>query len=165
MAVLDFTSYEDIRAALGVSVDEIEDTTISLDLYDQNLTVEFESISLTLIDDYTALSESGPSGWTAAEKRFIRFTNLFATYAVAHHLTDSLPMFSPKEVTDGKAAQVRFALDPFKATIASVTRRYDQYRANLVEAYEAIQAGSAAAVTVRPYFVVSTPSSDPVTGT
>ena len=38
MALLTYTTYDDIRAALGVSSDEIEDATLSLSLYELNLT-------------------------------------------------------------------------------------------------------------------------------
>jgi hypothetical protein len=165
MALVDFTSYDDIRAALGVSTDEIQDSTISLPLYDLNLKSEFEDVSLTLEQDFVDLVATAPTGWTAAEERFVRYTQLFSTYAVAKHLTDSLPLFSPKEISDGKAMQTRFALDPYKATILSVKDRYDRYRARLVAAYEAVQAGSAAPTTARPYFAALAPTSDPVTGT
>jgi len=165
MAVVDYTSYDDIRAALGVSSDEVEDATISLPLYDLNLTSEFEDVSLTLVEDYAALALTPPAGWTAAQERFIRYTSLFATYAVAKHLTDSLPLFSPKEISDGKASMVRYAVDPYKATIASVSNRYQQYRGRLSEAYGDLTAETATPTVLFPYFRAVAPARDPVTGT
>lgn len=165
MAMLDFISFDDIRAALGVSQDEITDATLSLDLYEFNLISELESISLTLVSVYAAQKETAPSTWTTDQTRLHQSIRLFSAYAVAKQATISLPMFSPKEQTDGKAGLVRFAQDPYKATIARVLQQYDLFKAKLEVAYGAILAVSATPTTQRPYFSVVSPSSDPVLGT
>jgi hypothetical protein len=164
MAMSDFISFDDVRAALGVSSDEITDATLSLDLYDFNLVSELESISLNLIADYQALKETAPSTWSTANTRFHQSVRLFSAYAVAKQATTALPMFSPKEQTDGKAALVRFAQNPYKDTINAVLQSYDAFRAKLEAAYAAASLTEAPAETTRPYFVVSVPTYDPVTG-
>lgn len=163
MALVDFTSHDDIRAALGVSVDEIEDATISLPLYENNLAVELDEIDLDLATDYATINALPTK--TAVQTRFLTIAQLFATYAVAKQLTTSLPMFSPKEISDGKASMVRFAQNPYKDTIAEVKRQWEANRARLEAAYAALADGTAAPATVLPYLTVSSPDSDPVTGT
>jgi hypothetical protein len=166
MALIDFISYDEVRAALGVSQDEIKDTTLSLNLYDFNLVSELESISLNLIAAYMAQVAVTPSSsWTAAQTRFVQSTKLFAAYAVAKQLTVSLPMFGPKEQSDGKASLVRFAQDPYKATIASVVQQYETFRVKLAETYAALQSTTATANVTREYFSVATPDSNPILGT
>ena len=39
--ITEYTTYDDVRAALGVSVDDLEDSTLALDLYADMLDVEF----------------------------------------------------------------------------------------------------------------------------
>lgn len=163
MALVDFTSHDDIRAALGVSEDEIEDATISLPLYENNLAVELDEIDLDLATDHATVKALVTK--TDAQNRFLRAAQLFATYAVAKQLTASLPLFSPKEISDGKASMVRFAQNPYKDTIAEVLRQYQANRVRLEKAYADINATTAAPTTVLPYLTVSSPDSDPVTGT
>lgn len=164
MALIDFISYDDVRAALGVSEDEITDATLSLNLYEFNLVSELESISLTLITDYETQKGASPSTWTDAQTRFHQAVQLFSAYAVAKQATISLPMFGPKEQTDGKAALVRFAQNPYKDTIAAVLAKYEAFKVKLEAAYGALTSTDAPTTTTRPYFVVAVPTYDPVTG-
>jgi hypothetical protein len=163
VALLSYTTYDDIRAALGVSSDEILDATLSLSLYELNLTTEFEDISLSLESDYATVAAL--SSRTAVQDRFLQATRLFATYAVAYQAATSLPLFSPKDITDGKAAFSRYADSPYKEVIKRVEQSYGKYKSRLEAALAANNSGSAPSTTPRPYFVVAAPSSDPVTGT
>ena len=163
MALLTYTTYDDIRAALGVSSDEIEDATLSLSLYELNLTSEFEDISLTLESDYATVAAL--SSRTAVQDRFLQATRLFATYAVAFQATTSLPLFSPKDISDGKATVSRYADSPYKEVIKKVEQLYGRYRTKLEAALAANNAESAPSIAARTYMAVSIPDSDPVTGT
>lgn len=42
--LIDYTTYDDIRAALGVSSTDLPDAALSLNLYELMLTQEFEAI-------------------------------------------------------------------------------------------------------------------------
>lgn len=162
MALTDFTSLDDIRAALGVSIDEIEDATISLPLYENNLAVELDEISLTLTADYaTVKASSSPS---AAETRFLRIMQVFCSYVVARQLTVSLPLFSPKEITDGKASMVRHAQSPYKDTILEVKTQYETYKTRLQDAYELISSVAAPVSSPITQILAVSPSYDPITG-
>lgn len=165
MAIVDFTSFDDVRAALGVSQDEIKDATLSLDLYEFNLVSELEGISLDLIPTYMTQVGDPQESWNAEQTRFYQSVRLFSTYAVAKQCTISVPMFSPKEQSDGKAALVRFALDPYKSMIDGVVQQYDIFREKLESAYGAITTSGDPIFIPRTYFTVISPSSDPVTGT
>lgn len=163
MALLTYTTYDDIRAALGVSSDEIEDATLSLALYELNLTSEFEDIDLSLESTYATVSAL--TSRTDVQERFLQATRLFSTYAVAYQATTSLPLFSPKDITDGKAAFSRYADSPYKEVIKRVEQFYGKYKSRLEQALAANNAVSAPSIAYRPYLSVGVPTSDPVTGT
>ena len=163
MALLTYTTYDDIRAALGVSSDEIEDATLSLSLYELNLISELEDVDVDLVSDYATVAAL--SSRTAVQDRFLQATRLFATYVVAYQATTSLPLFSPKDISDGKATVSRYADSPYKEVIKRVEQLYGKYKARLEAAVAANNAESAPSITSRPYFSVSVPDSDPVTGT
>ena len=111
--ITEFTSYADVRAALGVSEDDLEDGTLELDLYADMLEVEFEDVSATFLTTYAAAQATDTP--TEAQARFLKATRLFSTYAIAKHLTASLPLFAAKDVTDSKATVTRFD-SPYRDT-------------------------------------------------
>lgn len=167
MAITDFTTFSDIRASLGVSDDEIEDATLSLELYESNLAAEFDDVTSdagsSLSTAYATVSAI--TSRNEAEERLYRSTRLFSTYTVAKQLCSSLPLFSPKEMTDGKAAMTRYSADPYKETITQVKAQYDKSRRRLVDALKAYVSTTASTGFVpRTSFAVSQPSYDPVTG-
>ncbi len=156
----DYTTYNDIRAALGVSTTDLPDAALSLNLYKLNLTQEFEAIDLTLESTYASVKADLTP--TAAESRFLAACDLFATYAVAKQLTASLPMFSLKQLTDGKAQGTRFD-NPYKDAIEDILDQYDTAKARLIESFSAISL-VAVATTVKSYFAIVPPATDPVVG-
>ena len=101
MSLLNYTTYDDIRAALGVSDEELEDGVLGLQLYEDSLSFELSDIHPDLDALHTTL-ESTPV-LTSAQERFMAACRGFATYAVARSLTSTLPMFGPKSIEDGKA--------------------------------------------------------------
>ena len=160
MNLTDYTSYDEIRAVLGVSDDEIEDQTLGLPIYENQLGFEFDDISPTLIPLLDALD--GQSSKTADELRLERIVSVFAAHAVARHLLMSLPLFAPKRVTDGRAETDRF-VDPFTTLTSDVTAAYHSIRRRLVQALGAAIAPQPAG-TPREYLAVSRLAVDPVTG-
>jgi hypothetical protein len=164
MTLIEITSYDDVRAALGVSEDELKDTTLSLDLYAFNLTSELEGISLTLIPTFTQVKAIAAVDRTDVQTRLFQAAKLFATYAVAKQLCTSLPLFAPKEQTDGKASLGRFSSDPYKATIARITADYETAVTRVAAALEGLTPEVPRVITSRPYFSVVAALVDPVTG-
>lgn len=162
MSVTVFTSYADIRAALGVGIAEIPDAVISLPLYENNLGVELDKLSLTLEADFVTTTALAVK--TANQTRFLRSVQLFATYTVARQLTGSLPLFSPKEIHDGKASLIRYASNPYEATVKAVKEGFETYKAVAVAAYALVSTAASTDTSLRPYLSVVSPSYDPVTG-
>lgn len=161
MPLSSYTSFDDIRAALGVSEDEIEDGTLLLPLYENKLLSEFEDISPSLAEDFLLLPSSGR---TAIQDKFARNVQMFATYAVAKHLTISLPLFSPKDISDSKALQSRYASSPYKDTIAGIFEEYGSLKSRLDSVYSVIKSTTVTVFRPRVYFAVSSLQPDPVTG-
>lgn len=157
----DYATYEDIRAALGVTPEELEDATLALALYADNLQVELEDVDLSIPSTYvTVRAEVSP---TEAQERFLQSCRLFSIYAVAKHLTDSVSLFAPKDVTDGKAAIARVT-NPHKLVIENINKQYGRFRVRLDETFAALSSTSATSVVAVNYFSAVTPASDPVTG-
>lgn len=161
MALSTYTTYDQVRAVLGVSHEELEDEVLSLGTYEDMLRLELDSVNLGIHSTYVTLkAATSPSD---AEEVFLRYFRLFSTYAVARALVSSLPMFAPKSIGDGKAYVTRFSDSPFKATSERVEREFARLRTLLESAYATLQNASAT-VYSRPWFSVSSPSVDPVTG-
>ena len=161
MAVLDYTTYPDIRAALGVTDDELEDVTLGLSLYSSNLNLEIAGIDKNLKALYVTIAALTTR--TADEEQLYETTRLFAVYAVAKQCCASLPMFGPKEVSDSKAAVVRFSDSPYKATSKEVYKQYETNKQRLLDIYRVVASASGARVT-RRVVGVSKATFDPITG-
>lgn len=164
MALLDYTSYDEVRAVLGVSEKEITDATLALDVYQLNLSVELAALSEALEGDYATVSAVAANTRTALQTKFYGAVRLFSTYAVAFQLLAALPNFSPKDITDGKAAVGRYADSPYKVVIDRTSAMYDTFRVFLASAYKEMTTGSAIQTTVRsPLYKVGL-AINPVTG-
>ncbi len=161
MPLANYTTFHDVRAALGVSSEELGDDVLGLQLYEDHLQADLDDISISL-DPAHALLEAEPV-LTAVQERFMMAARGFSTYAVAKTLTVTLPMFGPKSIEDGKARLERFN-DPYKATIIAVGNEYDRWRSRLIAAFLAL-GETATTATTRRYVVAIPPASNPITGT
>lgn len=159
----DYTTYDDIRSALGVSSDDIEDSTLLLETWDNHLQFELEDVNAGLPAGYAVVVAVQSGSRTAAQAKLYRATRLFATLAVANALSAALPMFGPKDVSDGKAVVSRFADSPYKATVKEVKAQLSIARERLKSAWAELNVSTATAST-RPYMSVASPSVDPVVG-
>lgn len=117
--VSDFTTYAEVRAALGVSEEEIDDATIETGLYQVSLQEDLLALDPTIFAHYTVL-DSDPDSQSALQQRFYGLTRLYATYCVAFHLLDSVNLFGYLKVTDGRA-EVQRAKDAFATLRANIT--------------------------------------------
>lgn len=165
MDLLSVTTFQDIRAALGVSEDEIEDTTLSLDVYALNLEAEMRDFGPTFFSDFEGVLLKSLADRTSDETWFLQMAKLFATYTVANQLTASLPLFSPKEISDGKASIGRYAGNPYQDVIKAVSVQYNQARQRLETAYAGLKATTRTARATPVYLGRGPSGYDPVTGT
>lgn len=164
MALVDYTTFDEVRAALGVSDDELEDTTLSLPVYEYNLKKELRDIQLGILSTFATVQQISEADRTEEQAQLFESVRLFSTYAVARHLCGSLSMFSPKEITDSKSSMVRFSDKTIEETVAQVSLTYQTYRAYVQQALEQIAQGSVAAPQRRRFLGVAGLSVDPVTG-
>jgi hypothetical protein len=162
MFLTEYTTYDEVRAALGVASDEIEDSTLDLRMYSDMLQVDLEDIHVNLPATYTTKKAlATPSD---DEKRFLQAAHLFATYAVAKQLTTSLPLFSPEQIGDGKAVFRRTQETPYAKVISAVGSEYSRFRARLETLFGLITSSASAGATPKTYFGIVAPSYDPITG-
>jgi hypothetical protein len=147
-----------------VNVDELADTTLGLQLYAVSFTIELETIGDTLPADFATIAAKDEGARSTIEQKVFNGVSAFAPYAIALQLASSLPLFSPKQVTDGKAGFSRYADSPYKASIERCEREYQRFKAYLQTQYGSYKS-SGTVVDVRSPLTISSPTSDPVTGT
>lgn len=161
--ITEYTTFDEVRAALGVSPEDLEDAQIDLPMFASILEVELEDIHVNLPTVYAATKAL--STLTAAEERFLKGTHLFATYALARQLTTTLPLFSPEQVTDGKAAYRRpQAGTPYQKVIDAVHTEYDRFRKRLETLFAEVNASAVQETVAKVYLSVVSPAADPITG-
>lgn len=161
MPLTPYTTPADVRAACGLSEDDVDDATLGAQLYELVLRRELRAVSTTLLGDFATWgSEAAPNDQQLARD----CTVLFATYAVARELCAALPLMANKDISDGKASAGRFTGAPYQAVMDRVEAAYQKAREDLAEAVSALQGTQRSTWTVRTVLLGSTPGYDPVTG-
>lgn len=167
LAVTDFTTFDEVRAALGVSDEEVSDITLGLPMYGNHLSMELDELSDTVGTSVTSAFKTvinlAPAARSDAQRKVYASTRLFATYAVARHLGTSLAMVGPKSISDGKAVLTRFSDSPYKSTLVKIESQYERAKASLTSAVAALASQSTSTPEIA-YFGVASPSFDPVIG-
>ena len=161
MSFLDFTTCDEVRAVLGVSAEELDDDVIGLPLYDRLLRQHFREVGTSAYA--TILSLTSSASLTEAEESLIDLAGVFATYALACELAKSMPNFSPRLISDGKANINRHD-QAFRLVIAAVKNSLEDCRRKLSEAFTAYQGAAASPVLTYGGFVSVGLASDPVVG-
>ena len=158
-ALTDFATYDEIRAVLGVSDEELEDGTLALPMYLKLLQLDFGDIAGTLEAQYLAAKASiTPS---AAEQKLVDVVSVFSAYAISKHLLTSLPLFAPKRITDGRAETDRIT-DPFEGVREGVNSMYPVLKSRVGAALTALGT-SVTASPARIFFSVAGLAINPVT--
>ena len=121
MPITDYAAYDEIRAVLGVSDEELEDATLALPMYEKLLNMELLDISEDLPTLYASIT-ANPAA-TAQEKKLLDVVSVFSAFAISKHLLTSLPLFAPKRITDGRAETDRVT-DPFEDVRQGVNFTY-----------------------------------------
>lgn len=163
MELLQYTSYAEIRAAIGVNDIELSDTTLALPLYAQNLSSELEEVDAGLVAAFEPLVDLDVSQMTAKQRRFFETTRVFATYAVAKQLASNLSMFAPKDVSDSKTLVSRFSDSPYKEAAKNICAQYDLAKTRVAKALGELNTTDKT-LPSRTMMAVSSPSTDRVTG-
>lgn len=134
-----YTSYDQVRAILSVTDEELEDHTLALPVFEYNLHQQFVDAGEGLHEKYLALMAANSTSWTANERRYVNIAQVFATYGVAVQLLDSLPLLAVQSEQDARAQYQRFE-KPFERVDAAVRSAFQVAKANLVRVYNLIAA-------------------------
>jgi hypothetical protein len=156
------TTTDEVRAVLGVSAEELEDITLDLKVFTDQLELELSDIDSTLPALLDLILATPVLSRTAAQTKVFTIANLFSAYAYGRILLTSLPLFSPKRMTDGRAEFERFA-DPFEVVRNGVNAGYVSIRARL-QAALTLLSGYTPPAAITPIFTIAAPLAvDPVT--
>lgn len=161
-AMTDFTSYDSIRAVLGVAIEEIPDATCGNVIYLTQLTERLLAINSTLTADYIALLPGPPVA--ATDLRFFNLVQTYAAYYVAGRMVGSLPLFAAKTIADQQETAER-VVNPFDGLKDDIDFTIGSLLTLLGDAYAAVKSTTAAAVTPRVLVVSTGLALDPVTNT
>ena len=151
-----YTNTDKVRAAIGVTDDEISDDM----LVDQNLEMALLADLSGWISNHATIYATGrAAGATAAESLQADYLELYAMWFCAKRASEMV-LAIPQVASDGKSEVRRFAIDGIlEKAISVATANMMAVRAKLTEAVT----GTAASDIV--LFGKASPGYDPVTGT
>ena len=161
--ILDYTTYDDVRAVLGVEEDELENETLGLQIYASGLESDLYDLNPSFTVLYTDIKVKDEATRTDIEKRVLSLSTAFATFSVAKQLSYSLSMFAPRSIADGKSTLTRFSGEPYQDVIDYVNSQYMLARSRLQAALDELLTQTRASAAASIFFAVS-PNYDPVTG-
>ncbi len=160
LALSDFFTADEVRAVLGVSQEELEDTTLDLDMYARHLEIELSQIGNNLLTDFqTAVANPAP---TTFDTQLVAYTKQFSLYCISALVAESSPNFSPRNISDGKGGFIRH-MDSYKDVLARVSDRLKQATERLKGLYTTIL-GGVAQQRLPTFIGVSSPDYDPIAG-
>ncbi len=128
----DYCTPDSIRAALGVSVEELPDTVVTQPIYTVTLAEALLDIEPDLIAAYNALLP--PHDPAANEARFMGIVQTYATYNIAQQMLSAVPMFAPQTIADSKAQMVRND-DASKNLAADILGSLNYLRERILKTY------------------------------
>lgn len=161
MSLFTYTTYDEVRAVLGVSDEELADVTLELPLYEQQLVLELESVYDSLPSMYIAIRSLDPTSRTTKEQKLFDIVQVFSAYATGKILLVSAPRFAPKRITDGRAEVERVA-DSFANLRDDLEQTLIALRSRLLVALGALNVVLTPAVS-RVYFGAAGLSINPIT--
>ena len=162
-----YTSYDEIRAALGVDSDELTDETLGLNMYNSGLDLELASVTLTsavggsgtVAERFAIIELIDLATRTSEENAFFQIVGLWATNFVASQASSGLSMRASKSMSDGEAVATRFSSEAtFRDVIAKIDSEVARYR-DLITKVGITDASTG----VLPLFKAASPGTDIVT--
>jgi len=161
--LLDYTTYESIRAVLGIVAKELPDTVLSTNFYLFKLEALLIGLDSDLLDQFvTASGESTPEAI-----KFISSVQLYSACTVAQTCAGVLANIAPKSLTDGKGAFGRHSDKAYLDMVTRIGGEASFAKMNLLQAYDDYAGTSTypAYTAAAPVFLgISLPDYDPVTG-
>lgn len=167
MVITEYTSYDEIRQACGLSIKELTDAELGVELYRNALQLKLREVTLPAADPgpgpldtrFLTIKAQTEGDRTLPSQKLYNLTRLFATYVVAYEVSMSLSMRAPKQVADGKRTLVRFSPEStYEISAANIKKQVEDLRQQI----EAISSGS---IIEMPFMTVVKPIPDVVTNT
>lgn len=155
----EYTTFKDIRAALGVSEEEIDDETLGLAIYETLLNEDLLAVDPLLVSTWLALPVIDSRN--AAQLRLGSLVGLYSTYAVAYRLTDSVELFGFLKVADGRASTER-TTEAFNNLRNNILAMLLRVRALLLAALQVVVPGTVITATSFSWVSSTGIATDPV---
>ena len=128
ISVTDYMEYAEVRAVLGVSIYELPDDTLALNMYAQTLqtrlamtTGTFSGTTGSLMAIYDTINALASP--TSDQENFMFLVRLFAIYVVAEACLPGLSLLALKSESDGKTTQTRFSAEATFKDVAMNVRQ------------------------------------------
>lgn len=162
MALTDYTTYDEVRAVLGVAEEELEDEVLALPLYATELEESIYALAPGLPAAYVAIkAEPLP---TPDQARFLRLMSVWASYTVGVHLLGALSMFAPKTIESDKDKQERVQ-DPYLWLRGQLPAAAGTYASRILALYLILFPGAPVPIATAQINVVNAGlATDPITG-
>lgn len=128
--LVQLTTYDEVRAVLGVSDVELSDDTLQLPIFEtlwQGEMIEIYEGLPALLDDIMLRSSTTPPTVTSIEKQLLETVKVFSAYATSKIFLSNAQLFTTKKITDGRASVERFA-QAFKGVIDGLNAMYRTLR-------------------------------------
>lgn len=163
-ALLKYCEYDEVRAVLGISDDEVEDATLGLPKYYKHLILDLDALSENITTQYDTLKAIAPGSRTKVQTRFLNTVDLYAQYNVAMQLLRGGEALIPKTIEDGKAKIERVG-DIFKSLRLEIAGGFRDMETRLIAAAQAVGITISTAAIAEEFIVASAVSTspDPVT--
>ena len=162
MAFTDYTTPDEVRAVLGISVKEVSDDKVASAVTLTTVLEALYRLAPTLQADFKISYAASPR--SSAQARFVLLVETFCAYTVAIAMIPGLPLNAPQSISDGKTALSRVA-NPFEALLPHLNASLAYFKTNLMTAYSAVNSAIPVQVhKARTMVLGVATSADPVTG-
>lgn len=166
MDINTYTSYNEVRTTVGLSIKELTDVILAEEIYANALELALGDVDLPdeapgpgpLATRYVEVEAIDEATRTVKEQKLYNLTRMFSTYAVALEVVVSLSMRAPKTISDSKSSLVRFSPEAtYIIVIDEIKGKLDDLKSKLENINETT-------VTSLSYMRKVEPDFDPVTG-
>ncbi len=165
MPLVTYTSYETVRAVVGVADTEIPDDILALDLYEREVVESLDLLNPALRVQYDVVLGVPLIDRTALQRRYASLISAYAAYKVGKTLAGgSIELFAPKKIQDGKGVAERVQ-DPFSQLRLDISATLTKWEGVLLRCLALIDPSQTVATRAAPAFMASVGlAQNPVTG-
>lgn len=162
-----YTSTNDVRALLGVSVAELSDTVLNLPVYEISLRRRLRGLWAAgdLVALFTTINALPVGGRTEEQTALHEAVYHYSSVAAAVQAGLSLALVAPKRITDDKSGVERFSDSPYRDVLDRLESELSGAKGALLEALAILIAEPLPPDTLDTvHFVAVKRGYDPVTG-